>query len=94
MKRRLHFTLVAASMIAASQAHAYIGPGAGLSAIGSILALIAATVMLILGFVWYPFKRLLIRRKGNSRAVQTATEPEGTTPESDQLRPEEQADES
>ena len=46
-------------------AHAYIGPGAGLSAIGSLLALCAAVVVAILGFVWFPIKRLMRRWKAS-----------------------------
>jgi hypothetical protein len=41
---------------------AYIGPGAGLSAIGGVISLLGAVVLLIVGFVWYPVKRLLRRR--------------------------------
>jgi hypothetical protein len=41
------------------EAHAYIGPGAGLAAIGTLIALIAAVIFTIVGFVWYPIKRLL-----------------------------------
>ena len=52
-----------AEAILAAPAHAYIGPGAGLSAIGTILTLIAAVFLGIVGFVWYPVKRLLRRRK-------------------------------
>ena len=37
----------------------YVGPGAGLSAIGAFLALLAAIAVGIFGFVWYPVKRLL-----------------------------------
>ena len=48
-------TLVMA--IAPSQALAYAGPGAGLSAIGSLLAILAAVGLGIVGFVWYPLKR-------------------------------------
>ncbi|QGY40294.1 hypothetical protein GM415_09205 [Pseudodesulfovibrio cashew] len=44
-------------------AEAYIGPGAGLSAIGSFLALVAAVVAAIFGFLWYPIKRMMRRRK-------------------------------
>ena len=44
---------------------AYIGPGAGLSAIGALLAVLAAILAAIVGFVWYPIKRLL-RRQGKS----------------------------
>lgn len=38
---------------------AYVGPGTGLSAIGALLALLAALVIAIIGFFWYPLKRLL-----------------------------------
>ncbi|QGY41973.1 hypothetical protein GM415_03430 [Pseudodesulfovibrio cashew] len=47
-------------------AHAYIGPGAGLSAIGSFLALVAAVVAAIFGFLWYPIKRMVRSRKANA----------------------------
>ena len=38
---------------------AYVGPGSGLSAIGSIIAFIGTVFLLIIGFLWYPIKRLL-----------------------------------
>ena len=41
----------------AADALAYIGPGAGISAIGSLLALFATVALAIVGFVWYPIKR-------------------------------------
>ena len=49
---------------------AYIGPGAGLSAIGTFLAVVGAAILLIVGFVWYPAKRLLrwLKAKRNSDA--------------------------
>ena len=47
-------------------AHAYIGPGAGLGAIGSAIALLGALILLIVGFIWYPLKRLLRRRKARN----------------------------
>ena len=52
-----------AQAVLAAPAHAYIGPGAGLSAIGTILTLIAAVFLGIVGFVWYPVKRLWRGRK-------------------------------
>jgi len=56
--------------LAPDSAHAYIGPGAGISAIGSLLTLIAAVLLAIVGFVWYPVKRLLkSRRKGRAEAA-------------------------
>lgn len=44
-------------------AQAYIGPGAGLGVIGTVIVLFLALVLLIVGFVWYPAKRFLRRRK-------------------------------
>jgi hypothetical protein len=41
----------------------YIGPGTGLSAIGTVLAAIAGIIVAIFGFLWYPIKRLLRKRK-------------------------------
>ena len=38
---------------------AYVGPGAGLSAIGAFLAILAGIVVAIVGFLWYPIKRLI-----------------------------------
>lgn len=43
--------------LVSSTAHAYIGPGAGLSALGSIIALVGGLLLLIVGFLWYPLKR-------------------------------------
>ncbi|AGF78519.1 hypothetical protein UWK_01969 [Desulfocapsa sulfexigens DSM 10523] len=53
-------------------AFAYVGPGTGLSAIGSLLALIFAVVVAILGFLWFPIKRLL--RKKNVYANESLEE--------------------
>ena len=47
---------------------AYVGPGAGLSASGSLLALIAAVLLAIVCFLWYPLKRLRRRRKRRAEA--------------------------
>jgi type VI protein secretion system component VasK len=63
--------------------HAYVGPGAGLSAIGIALALIGAMFLMIAGFVWYPVKRLLKRRE--KQRVHDATEPEASDAEDPEL---------
>ncbi|MEX0727696.1 MAG: hypothetical protein WEB58_00510 [Planctomycetaceae bacterium] len=49
-------------------AWAYIGPGTGLSAIGAFLAVLAGIFVAIFGFLWYPIKKLLRKRKKASRA--------------------------
>lgn len=51
--------IAALAMAAASPASAYVGPGAGLSAIGSALAFVGVILLMIVGLVWYPVKRLL-----------------------------------
>ena len=56
-------------------AQAYIGPGAGLSALGSLLALLGAVLLVVIGFIWYPVKRV-IRRWKAGRAAQEHPEAE------------------
>ena len=51
------------SLLVPAFAFAYIGPGTGLSAIGSLLALLATVMVVIFGFVWYPLKRVMRKRK-------------------------------
>jgi membrane protein implicated in regulation of membrane protease activity len=51
--------VAAALMLLPSTAHAYLGPGGVLTAIGAMLALFVAIVAAIAGFLWYPLKRLL-----------------------------------
>jgi len=52
-----------ALMLAAVNAEAYIGPGAGVGVLGAIFGAIMAVVLAVLGVFWYPIKRLLNRRK-------------------------------
>ena len=52
-----------------SPAQAYIGPGAGLGAIGTVLALFGAILLAIVGFIWYPVKRMLKKRKQQDPSV-------------------------
>jgi hypothetical protein len=51
------------AMAVVGPAAAYVGPGAGLTAIGAILAVIATLFFAVVGFVWYPVKRLLRKRR-------------------------------
>jgi hypothetical protein len=63
-------------ILGAAPAQAYIGPGAGLSAIGSLLALVAAVLVGIVGFLWYPMKRIL---KGRKAPAVEEEQPDETT---------------
>ena len=49
-------------------AAAYVGPGAGLTAIGAILAVIGILFLAVVGFVWYPLKRLFRKSKPADKA--------------------------
>jgi hypothetical protein len=62
-------------MAVATAASAYVGPGAGITAIGTVLALVAAGLLAVVGFVWYPLKRLFGRRR-----AEVAVERPGTIP--------------
>lgn len=60
-----HLAAAAVLMLAlTSPAYAYIGPGAGIGAIGTVVAFFVAVFLLAAGFVWYPLKRLMRRTDG------------------------------
>ena len=40
-------------------AHAYVGPGMGVGALGVILGILASIFFAIVGIFWYPIKRLI-----------------------------------
>lgn len=50
---------VAALAFSAADAQAYIGPGVGLTAIGTLVAFVGAIFFALVGFIWYPIKRML-----------------------------------
>ena len=68
--RMLCLFTVACALLAMSPqaAEAYIGPGVGVTAIGTVIAFLGAILFAIVGFVWYPIKRLLRTIKGRGAA--------------------------
>lgn len=54
--------LAGLALMLTTPAFAYIGPGAGLTAIGSFIALTVAILVAIVGFLWFPIKRMLTKR--------------------------------
>lgn len=74
LTRRNAVALGAGIWVLPAAAHAYVGPGAGLTAIGTMVALMAALILAIIGFVWYPVKRLM-RSNKTPTAVDESTEP-------------------
>lgn len=68
-----HLTLLLPLLLlAASPAQAYVGPGAGLGAIVATLAVVLAIVLLIAGFLWFPIKRALRKRRAKTGPVETS----------------------
>ncbi len=61
----------AAALLSADPAYAYMGAGAGLSALGSILSFLGVFLLMLFGFVWFPLKRALNRKKGKNEAAST-----------------------
>jgi hypothetical protein len=76
--RALHALVagLALAVVIVGPAAAYVGPGAGLTAIGAALAVVATLCLALVGFVWYPLKRLFRKRsfaarsEGRRRAAQ------------------------
>lgn len=80
MSRHFYLSIYAtvAFMVTPQLALAYVGPGTGLSAIGSFFALLMTIVLVVAGFFWLPLKRLL-----KSRSKKTEDTPaESTTDDS------------
>lgn len=60
--------IILIAIISPSISIAYIGPGAGLSAFGSLFALFAAIIIAVFGFIWFPIKRLFKNLKQKKSA--------------------------
>ena len=70
----LFFVIVITLLLASPQdTEAYIGPGAGLAAIGTLLALIGGILLALVAFLWYPFKRLMAKIKKKRTKDQQGT---------------------
>ncbi len=62
-------TFVVSFMLSISNtAHAYLGPGAGLGMMGSLIALVIAILVIVLGLVIYPIRCLLKRRSKSNQS--------------------------
>lgn len=55
-----------------TSAQAYVGPGAGLGVIGTLLGIVAAIVLALFGLLWYPLKRAFGKNAvaGSARAAE------------------------
>ncbi len=73
MKRPVYPLVLAIALTAPTSAFAYVGPGAGLSLLGALWALIAAAGLALFFVVAWPVRRML--RKRRAPTARTAPEP-------------------
>ena len=59
--------------LSADPAAAYVGPGAGLTLIGSVVAIVAAVLIALVGLVLFPL-RLLMKKIKAAKAQQSTSE--------------------
>jgi hypothetical protein len=64
-------------MLLPTAAQAYVGPGAGLGMLGTLVAVIAAVLVALFGLVAFPIT--VIRKKRKAAALQRQEAAEGTT---------------
>ncbi|TWH00585.1 hypothetical protein L598_001000000230 [Mesorhizobium sp. J18] len=69
MKRLAAICSFAVAILAPTAAFAYVGPGAGLSLLGALWALVAAIATAVLFIVAWPIRKAM-RRRQNSRVSQ------------------------
>jgi membrane protein implicated in regulation of membrane protease activity len=78
---RLAILTAFCAIMAPSVVVAYVGPGAGLGMIGSLIAVIGAVLVAIVGFLILPIRMLLKRRRARVVDRRQATASEGSTQE-------------
>ena len=74
-KRFLSLVALGLAVTLSDTAFAYIGPGGGLSVLGTAIALIGGILLAIVGFVWYPVKRMLRKKKPAPETKSDTAEP-------------------
>ncbi len=52
-------------ILLSSQAFAYIGPGAGIPIIGSLLGMVVTVVLVIAAILFWPIRKILKKKKKN-----------------------------
>ncbi|GGX34480.1 hypothetical protein [Undibacterium squillarum] len=58
------FMLLITIVLFSTNAYGYVGPGMGVGAIASVLGIIVGFFILLIGAVWYPFKKLIKKLRG------------------------------
>lgn len=75
--------IIFAFTVLAAPLQAYVGPGAGISVLGSLLGILATIVVAIAAVIFWPVRKMMKRRKAKAAAAQeTAGDPAAGKPPS------------
>ena len=58
-----NFLIIGLLLLFPLAVHAYIGPGMGVGVIGVVLGILVAIFLAFFAILWYPVKRLFVRRR-------------------------------
>ncbi len=72
--RIFYFAVLCGVMIFPSLSHAYVGPGAGLSMLGSLVAIVVGVFIALVGLVVYPLKILKKKMQAKNAEDQNKSE--------------------
>jgi len=73
MSRRIQTLVLAALLLCVSiSANAYVGPGAGISVLGSLLGILATIVLAIGAILMWPVRKMLKRKKARAAEAESA----------------------
>jgi len=73
MPRRVQTTVLTLFLLCLSfSASAYIGPGAGISVLGSLLGILATIVLAIGAILMWPVRKMLKRKKARAAEAESA----------------------
>lgn len=73
MTKSVKPVLLALLLVTSGQALAYIGPGAGISVVGSLLSILATFFVAIGAILFWPIRKMLKRRKARRESEAAAT---------------------
>lgn len=72
-------------LLLASTAHAYIGPGAGIPVLGSLIGIVITIVIAIAAILFWPIRKMLKRGKNKAKAQENQSTEADTSTGSDKV---------
>lgn len=76
MSRPNLFVLFIAALLVSGIANAYVGPGAGISVLGSLLGILATIVLAIGAIIVWPLRKMMKRKKAKAAETEAESGPE------------------